>query len=379
MNLRELLEHAEVQLPIHRDDDDFQSFVAKKLDAYQQLLSQLTGPSSLIPQVQANQAASRDFSEAAKEVIALVFAGHPSEAYTRFAQGLTHIESHLHKQALNDVEQPDLGIIYRVRKQIVPSLTRKDLFHIPFHLRHLVATQRYSIPGLPCLYFGGSLFTCWAEMGRPPFHELQAAAFWLAPGRKVKILNFSDRPKRLLYYVMPDGEIQGDTRVHELVLTHLILWPLMALCSIVVRHRDGPFKPEYIIPQLLLQWITKEHKFDGICYFSTHVPAVTRHPLPPCNLVFPVQEITASGHCPKLRDLFRMTEPYGWELLRAVNAGEGTPGHAAPNFEFEFLDGRKEYYAHSEFGLVETRLRKLAFEGLEMNVRGQPDFGIVPV
>lgn len=46
----------------------------------------------------------------------------------------------------------------------------------------------------------------------------------------------------------------------------------------------GPFVPEFIIPQLLLQWVAQEEQIDGIRYFSvrllqkdiifSHIPTV---------------------------------------------------------------------------------------------------------
>ena len=58
---------------------------------------------------------------------------------------------------------------YRVRQ--LPSIYEveaKELFHIPISKRGIVKTQRYSIPGYPCLYLGKSIYGCWEEMRRPP-------------------------------------------------------------------------------------------------------------------------------------------------------------------------------------------------------------------
>lgn len=278
---------------------------------------------------------------------------------------------------LGDLSNSDLGILYRVRAQIAPSLNREGLFHIPFELRHRVGTQRYSIPGLPSLYLGGSLYTCWAEMGKPALHELQASAFWLTEGSKVKLLDFSRKPERLLPYVQPTGTTVHPQACNDFIIPHLVSWPLLAMCSIVVQHRDSPFKPEYIFPQLVLQWITKEHQFDGVCYFSTHVVGVTDHPLPPCNIVLPAQVIKARGRCSRLLQLFKTTEPYSWQLLRAVNGDEKTPEWTKPKFDFEFIAGHKEPYASTEFGVVQTQLNKIVHEIRLKNLGGEPDLGNV--
>jgi hypothetical protein len=376
MNLHQFLTDPAIQLPIRRDTDDFQAFVEGILDVYLDRLGQLTQPTDVIAEIKAQKANVETFCRFAKEVIRATFAGHPHDAYQAYLEAVKPITAFIHAQALQ-IGTGDLKILYRVRRQLTASLSREDLFHIPFEKRHLVSTQRYSIPGLPCLYLGGSLYTCWAEMGRPPFHELHAAAFWLQEGKSVKILNFSDRPARLLLYVNPEGGIPNEPQIRALIVNHIVLWPLMAMCSIVVKHRDAPYKPEYIFPQTVLQWVTKEHEFDGICYFSTHVEAVTNHPLPPCNLVFPARVIKPKGRCDRLRSLFKMAAPHGWELLRAVQVGEGMPGFAVPNFDFVFVDGRKEPYYKTEFGNVQSKLNKMAHDTMFRNTRGEPDLGDV--
>jgi hypothetical protein len=282
----------------------------------------------------------------------------------------------------------DVGLLYRVRKTSETNLGKKDFFHLPFEKRYKVATQRYSIPGLPCLYLSGSLYTCWEEMGRPPFHELQAAAFWVKDGKVVKVLNFSDRPQRLPFFssMKKDGTIDPPTGgvsvkfLEERIAANIVLWPLVAACSIVVQHRDAPFKPEYLIPQMLLQWVTNNDDFNGVCYFSTHVRGnPTTHPLPICNLVFPAKVIRPSGRCEHLCDIFKMTEPYAWELLRAIQAGPGMPGGIIPFFDIEFIDGVGERYVDTEFGSIQMKLGKLAVAIIQENRQGKSELGDIAI
>ncbi|WP_254511388.1 RES domain-containing protein [Anatilimnocola floriformis] len=374
MKLKDFLSHAEIKLPITRDSDDFQAFVETKLDQYLALVKGLSDPADIAAMIKARLTDIEGFCNAAKEVIKATLAGHPHDAYSHFITAVTPLMDCIDEHTLSAVPG-DLGCLYRVRRQSSPSLTREEMFHIPFEKRHLVATQRYSIPGLPCLYLAGSLYTCWAEMGRPPFHELHAAAYWLKKSAKVKILNLSNRPARVLLYLDPDGNPPLDAHIRRLVANHVVLWPLLAMCSLVVKHRDSPYKPEYIFPQTILQWITKEHEFDGVCYFSTHVDAVTSIPLPPCNFVFPARQIKAKGRCGHLRSIFKMTSPHGWQLLSAIQAGEGMPGGVIPIFDFVFVDGRKEPYHATEFGGVQAKLNKLARDIRYTNESGDPALG----
>ena len=49
------------------------------------------------------------------------------------------------------------------------------MFHIKYSLRSKVKTQRFSFPGLPCLYLGASSYVCWLELNRPAFDKFQVA------------------------------------------------------------------------------------------------------------------------------------------------------------------------------------------------------------
>jgi hypothetical protein len=198
-------------------------------------------------------------------------------------------------------------------------------------------------------------------MGCPPFHELQAAAFWLKDGVRLKLVNFSNRPKRMLKKLTPAGDLQDPAGDFEMIISLLVLWPLMALCSIVVKHRESPYKPEYIIPQILLQWVTGQHDYQGIAYFSTHVDAVTNYPLETCNLVLPAKELEAAGRSPSLRSFFKMTDPLGLEMLKAVDFHSDVMFRRSM-YDFEFIPGMVAPYWTSEFGQLETKLRMIAFE-----------------
>ena len=333
------------------------------LENYLSLLAELTAPPEVATEVTSKREDIENFCKEAPKIVKATFSGHPYEAYEHFVSAISPLMDIIDRQVLRDFGTKELRYTYRVRPDKKGSLTKEEIYHIPFQMRSRVSTQRYSIPGLPCLYLGGSLYTCWAEMGRPPFHELHASAFWLDRTKSVSILNFSMRPKLLRYYVIPDGSPLDTGRAAELVRSHLILWPLIALSSIIVKEREHPYKPEYIIPQLVLQWITTEHKHDGICYFSTHVPAVAPEaPEANCNFVFPAKEIATAGRCAHLRERFCLTDPVNWQVLSAINLGQGVAGRDIPLFDFEFIEGKKEQYHGTQFGSIQAKLNRLARE-----------------
>ncbi|MHB0960113.1 MAG: hypothetical protein ACYC0X_19745 [Pirellulaceae bacterium] len=378
MNLYEFFNNTDVRLPLTWDKKpDFELFVKERLEAFQGRVAELDSN----PVSDAVQSRLSDTIKCCGELLQSLrdaFNGHPHDAYQHFDLAMQAVIPEIQEQSFNIHGPNDLGVLYRVRHTPIPELRREDLFHIPFECRHLVSTQRYSIPGLPCLYLSGSLYTCWEEMGRPPLHELQCAAFWVKKGHSLKILNFSNRPGRLISYARPPGNFPSDTTCQRLLSSHIVLWPLIAMSSVAVKHRDSPFKPEYVIPQMALQWVTRNHNFDGIAYFSTHVKAVaTTNPLPTCNLVLPAQNVQSSGRCTRLCECFKMTEPYGWQLLSSVQVGEGSVGSHSPMYEFEFIEGIKEPYCKTEFGSVEMKLNKMVTGTMCRNSKDEPSLGDV--
>ena len=237
MNLREFLLQPQVCLPIIRETADFASFVATMFSSYLNLIDQLETPVSIAEKAKAEKHRLEKFCILAQESINASLKGLPFDAYEKLKDALTHIIPFLEKPLLAELDDR-IGNLYRVRLQVSPPFTREQLFHIPFELRHKVATQRYSVPGLPCLYLSGSLLTCWAEMGRPAFHKIQASAFWLSPNAKVKVINFTNRPARLARYIVnDDGTYLYENE--ERLLSHIVLWPLLALCSIKVLYKIG--------------------------------------------------------------------------------------------------------------------------------------------
>jgi len=250
-------------------------------------------------------------------------AGDPGAAFNRLDQALAPIRVHIERLFAEVEPTAQLKRFYRARIEDSPLDRREDLFHIPFESRHMVGNHRYSISGLPCLYLGGSTFVCWGELGRPQFDRVQIAAFWLRRNKKIKLVDFGHQPQWLAKWIAnANQKFKGnplDPAAMAYLVAHLVCWPLMAASSVVTRYPKGPFKQEYVVPQVLLQWISRQPDFDGIRYFSTHVAGVTDNPHWVCNYVFPVKHNAVAGRCQHIRGLFKMTEPYAWQLLHAIS------------------------------------------------------------
>lgn len=146
--------------------------------------------------------------------------------------------------------------LYRIRTGSFDKTKDGEMFHIPFEKRHLVATQRYSIPGYPILYLAGSLFTAWCEMDKPEINGLNFAAFQFKEEELFVDLGYP--------YLR--------TTIWEWY-SLFVMYPLLMACMVRVKHPTAPFKPEYIMPQLMTK-LVREHgsRFTGIAYMSNKLP-----------------------------------------------------------------------------------------------------------
>lgn len=150
------------------------------------------------------------------------------------------------------------GCFYRIRQDNIDvSKGDGELFHIPFDKRHLVSTQRYSIPGYPALYLGGDFFTSWCELDRPMLECLSYAKF------KFK-QRFSFLDLGLPY--------KADSTLWE-KYSLCAMYPLLMACMVRVKHANAVFKPEYLMPQLMMKLVRDYGAhLQGIAYMSNKMP-----------------------------------------------------------------------------------------------------------
>ena len=192
------------------------------------------------------------------------------------------------------------GIFYRMRKaNNYKRYEETEMFHVPFEKNYLTKNERFSISGFPSLYLGKSIYVCWEEMGRPDFDHANVALYKNLKECEVIDLCFP-------------------TNINDSVGSLLTL-PLILSSSLIVLHPESDFKPEYIIPQLLMQCLVKYNKdngnaIDGIKYDSIHIfnkdsfysCNETGHESLYENYVFPAKKVEEEGQCEKLKEIFSL-------------------------------------------------------------------------
>ena len=233
----------------------------------------------------------------------------------------------------------------------------KELFHIPFDKQGIVKTQRYSMPGLPCLYLGKSLYGCWEELNRPPLHSCMFSR--LSNTQVVKLWDFR----------IPD-KIENKDDLKKL----LPIVPLLISCSIKVSNPKDSFKPEYIIPQMMLEILScgdeiskfngrKPSNIMGIKYRSVLTNNDFDFPLSKSdNIVIPAMR-GAEKYDRRLCDLFQITQPTCEEFEKIRYRQLIINGGAA----FEEIDT----YKNSLFGEIETFISDTATFPL-LNIENEP-------
>jgi hypothetical protein len=142
-------------------------------------------------------------------------------------------------------------------------------------------------------------------------------------------------------------------------------WPLYFACSVPVRDPNDSFKVEYIIPQLLLQYVRQHDSIHGIKYFSAHVD----HQNPDLdgtfnNYVFPVRSTSLDGYCEQLSNLFELTEPVSVPLIKASNGDTvylRRKNESNSHFvrKISLITGQSVHYSRSIFGMLERTLNQM--------------------
>lgn len=236
---------------------------------------------------------------------------------------------------------------FRIRPQedYVKLYKAKEMFHIPFEMRYKVKNQRFSINGYPCLYLGRSVWGCWEEMHEIDFRFACVSRFEVQ--KRLTLLNVC----------IPEKDFQ-EVETDE-ICNLLRSWPLIIACSIKVDKPQEPYKPEYIIPQLLMIAVKQGKEFIGCSYTSTQRNDFFDWDEDEdllCNIAIPVMEVKEEGLCPTLCSFFKVTDSGKEEYLRLK--GEDKKWDFKEEEGMDFVLQLQEGYKASPFYFVEEKLNQ---------------------
>lgn len=244
--------------------------------------------------------------------------------------------------------------LYRGRSSNVNYLlSKKEMFHIPLNMRHIVKNQRYSLSGFPCLYLGENTYTCWEELERPDFGTTNFVAL-------------KEEEETYVYDLSFPSEFLKSSDFETVVI-------IIATSLSTTKSYD--FKPEYIFPQILLHSFIKNRKLKngdndkkrGFLYHSTFMYQIDKHlfPLGPTisesdldiykSYVFPIINHTSPDFCSDLLKIFSMTNTISNNYVSYLRSNEllNVPKHIEGNY-----DSR---YCFSNFSVMDKLLLNFDF------------------
>lgn len=319
----------DLNLPIRWDGADFYNSLNVLFVKYQSILKDYININDLKK--------IRSICSELLKCIELYHSGFPNKAFNQInivMKKLFNNPLSVYKKTgwIDAFKQSDPLMLYRIRNvQNNITYNRKDIFHTPYNLRSKISTCRYSISGYPCLYLGTSLDLCCEETKISSLSDLTITSRFKLErdlsnnGVEINVLELAIKPKDFISDVedllsIEKNKIIGRSRhFHSLdlddidIMSKFLYWyPLIAACSFIRVNKEESFASEYIIPQLLMQWIRSKSNSDkliGIRYFSC---ASERASELGFNYVFPVSGENDSfnnHYCKILSRSFALTKP----------------------------------------------------------------------
>ena len=206
------------------------------------------------------------------------------------------------------------------RSQAIES-NPDELFHIPMSKRAYSSNERFSLAGFPCLYLSTMLPLAWQECNYPKKYYYSEYQYLWDVDQNGKV-NVDKEVKLLALYSPIELKTWGYTVKYnhfeiwnEVVGRYLKMYPLILACSFINQSGNTPYKQEYIIPQMLMQWVKRNADVvKGIEYFSCVDMSFDNSKWCANNIVLPAFAPYESGVSRLLKEKFTWTKPKFHEI-----------------------------------------------------------------
>ena len=204
---------------------------------------------------------------------------------------------------------------YRVRAAHYESSSisenADELFHLPLSKRANANNERFSIAGFPSLYLSTMLPLAWQESGYPQkyyYSEYQYEG-GVEPENQLWFLSLYSPDE--IYYWGRTVKYSNFNLWLEVIARYLKCYPLVLACSFVNQSGKVPYKQEYIVPQMLMQWVRRNNSLvQGISYFTCIDLSSQRNRWCAYNIAIPAAApYDDKGYSNLLREKFCWTMP----------------------------------------------------------------------
>lgn len=209
---------------------------------------------------------------------------------------------------------------FRGRKEHIEKC--QEMLHIPLNRRDKVTTQRFSVPGTPCLYLGTSSCNVWRELECPSFDKFNVSALRLKPLSErgpIKILNLiANRYFLVGSIAIPSLKAITEQTV-KLLLLQLKIWPIVCATSFKVKNSVGFFHSEYIISHLIMLNLPRLN-LDGVAYVSKQIDLKEENFALPLMVNIAIPVISTKLDC-KYGDVcskFEITDPVNLQEFQGI-------------------------------------------------------------
>lgn len=181
-----------------------------------------------------------------------------------------------------------------------------QIFHIPFNKRNLVANERYSISGFPCLYLADSIEGVKAEL---EITEL-SSNFFIGNFEVENLIKYFDLTPLFLKNL-------NQLSITEIKISMLKLLLLMA-CSIRVNNKKSNYCSNYVIPQLVTASIASKAKYNYRCIKYLSIKSYLNKRID-YNYVFIPEYKKDASHDVKLLNTFNITPNETYNIFTSLN------------------------------------------------------------
>lgn len=197
---------------------------------------------------------------------------------------------------------------FRCRRNM-QIMSRKEMLHVPLTKRSLISSNRFSLPGIPCLYIASTTYCCWKELEEPSDMSIVALRVNEC-GKKLKILNLV-----ITQNLINGVDCNPFQPMSELALKMRLFFPLVIATSVSTINRDKcGYNPEYTISHLIMRCL-KELNIDGVAYLSTRIDYEFQYPHG-VNVAIPIFSESTQQEYGEICCYFEITDPLFFESVK---------------------------------------------------------------
>lgn len=348
---KDIMKDEKLHLPIRWDGVNFLDTLEKLYKVYIKKIETIKKDDNRYSTIECDVESIKTICGLIQNAVSSYLNGFPSTAYDCLSSAMRILMRNqlkvYQKSISRNIEnfKDDLDL-YRVAKvSDYVNYGRERIFHTPYNMRSKVSTNRYSIAGYPSLYLATNVELCCKEIHLNPHSDLAIASRFRIERNEeynnthISVIELAVKPQDFI-------ERNIDDRINHRYIdrqlldnsntkrAYMLWYPLIAACSFIRPNKNDPFAAEYIVPQLLMQWVrieisqaeNKTDKLIGLRYFSCASIKASELGF---NYVFPVSGNQKSTYpfCSILMKAFKLTKPHYISEYEDVNHCEWVLKH----------------------------------------------------